>query len=302
MDKDNQLIGLITFRDIQKITLKPSSNKDEYGRLRVAAAIGTEDNTLERAEALFEAGVDVFVIDSAHGHSKNVIETIIAIKQKFPSVDIVGGNIATSDAAMELVKAGVDAVKVGMGPGSICTTRVIAGVGYPQLSAIYNVSKALEGSGVTVIADGGIKHTGDITKAIAAGADSVMLGSLLAGTHESPGETIIYEGRKFKTYRGMGSVEAMEKGSKERYFQSSVEDKNKLVPEGIVGRVPYKGHLMESMYQFIGGLRSGMGYCGAKNIKDLKSKSSFVKISKAGLDESHPHNITITKESPNYSR
>ena len=302
IESNKKLIGLITFRDIQKITLKPSSNKDDYGRLKVAAAVGTSQDTIERCDLLINAGVDAIVIDTAHAHTKSVQNIVKKIKSNFPQIDLVAGNIATGDAAKFLMKAGVDGVKVGIGPGSICTTRVIAGVGYPQLSAIYNVSKALEGSGVTVIADGGIKHTGDITKAIAAGADSVMLGSLLAGTHESPGETIIYEGRKFKTYRGMGSVEAMEKGSKERYFQSSVEDKNKLVPEGIVGRVPYKGQLMESMYQFIGGLRSGMGYCGAKNIKDLKSKSSFVKISKAGLDESHPHNITITKESPNYSR
>ena len=302
IDSDDKLIGLITFRDIQKITLKPSSNKDDYGRLKVAAAVGTSDDTIERCDLLVKAGVDAIVVDTAHAHTKSVKNVVSKIKTNYPQIDLVAGNIATGDAAKFLMKAGVDGVKVGIGPGSICTTRIIAGVGYPQLSAIYNVSKALEGSGVTVIADGGIKHTGDITKAIAAGADSVMLGSLLAGTHESPGETIIYEGRKFKTYRGMGSVEAMEKGSKERYFQSSVDDKNKLVPEGIVGRVPYKGYLMESMYQFIGGLRSGMGYCGAKNIKDLKSKSSFVKISKAGLDESHPHNITITKESPNYSR
>ena len=302
IESNEKLIGLITFRDIQKITLKPSSNKDDYGRLKVAAAVGTSDDTIERCDLLVKAGVDAIVVDTAHAHTKSVKNIVAKIKTNYPEIDLVAGNIVTGDAAKFLMKAGVDGVKVGIGPGSICTTRVIAGVGYPQLSAIYNVSKALEGSGVTVIADGGIKHTGDITKALAAGADSVMLGSLLAGTHESPGETIIYEGRKFKTYRGMGSVEAMEKGSKERYFQSTVEDKNKLVPEGIVGRVPYKGHLMESMYQFIGGLRSGMGYCGAKNIKDLKSKSSFVKISKAGLDESHPHNITITKESPNYSR
>ena len=302
VDSTEKLIGLITFRDIQKITLKPSSNKDDYGRLKVAAAVGTSDDTIERCDLLVKAGVDAIVVDTAHAHTKSVKNIVKKIKTNYPQIDLVAGNIVTDDAAKFLMKAGVDGVKVGIGPGSICTTRVIAGVGYPQLSAIYNVSKALEGSGVTVIADGGIKHTGDITKAIAAGADSVMLGSLLAGTHESPGETIIYEGRKFKTYRGMGSVEAMEKGSKERYFQSTVEDKNKLVPEGIVGRVPYKGYLMESMYQFIGGLRSGMGYCGAKSINDLKSKSSFVKISKAGLDESHPHNITITKESPNYSR
>ena len=301
-DDNSQLVGLITFKDIIKVKQHPLSCKDEFGRLRVAAAVGVSKDTFERITALVEAGVDAIVIDTAHAHTKSVKNIVAKIKTHHPNIDLVAGNIATGDAAKFLMKAGVDGVKVGIGPGSICTTRVIAGVGYPQLSAIYNVSKALKGSGVTVIADGGIKHTGDITKAIAAGADSVMLGSLLAGTHESPGETIIYEGRKFKTYRGMGSVEAMEKGSKERYFQSSVDDKSKLVPEGIVGRVPYKGHLMESMYQFIGGLRSGMGYCGAKNIKDLKSKSGFVKISKAGLDESHPHNITITKESPNYSR
>ena len=302
IDDYSKLIGLITFRDIQKITLKPSSNKDEYGRLKVAAAVGTSPDTIERCDLLVKAGVDAIVIDTAHAHTNSVKKTIIKIRNNFPNIDLVAGNIVTADAAKFLAKADVDGVKVGIGPGSICTTRIIAGVGSPQLSAIYNVSKALAGTGVSVIADGGIKHTGDITKAIAAGADCVMLGSLLAGTHESPGETIIYEGRKFKTYRGMGSVEAMQKGSKERYYQSYVDDKNKLVPEGIVGRVPYKGHLMESMYQFIGGLRSGMGYCGAKNIKDLQTKSSFVKISKAGLDESHPHNITITKESPNYSR
>ena len=302
IDSDSKLIGLITFRDIQKITLKPSSNKDEYGRLKVAAAVGTSPETIDRCQLLVKAGVDAIVVDTAHAHTKSVKDIVVKIKNNFPNIDLVAGNIVTADAAKFLAKAGVDGVKVGIGPGSICTTRIIAGVGSPQLSAIFNVSKALAGTGITVIADGGVKHTGDITKAIAAGADCVMLGSLLAGTHESPGETIIYEGRKFKTYRGMGSVEAMQKGSKERYFQSSVDDKNKLVPEGIVGRVPYKGHLMESMYQFIGGLRSGMGYCGAKNIKDLQTKSSFVKISRAGLDESHPHNITITKESPNYSR
>ncbi len=302
VDKDYKLIGLITFRDIQKLTTKPSSNKDEFGRLRVAAAVGAGGDSIERTEMLFNAGLDAVVIDTAHAHTSSVLETIKKLKSKFPSLDVVAGNIATGDAAKFLAKAGVDGIKVGIGPGSICTTRIIAGVGYPQLSAIHNISKALKGSGIPVIADGGIKHTGDITKAIAAGADCVMLGSLLAGTHESPGETIIYEGRKFKTYRGMGSLEAMQKGSKERYFQSNVDDKNKLVPEGIVGRVPYKGFIVESMYQFVGGIRSGMGYCGAKTIDDLKNKSSFVQITRAGLDESHPHNITITKESPNYSR
>ena len=302
IDNNNKLIGLITFRDIQKITLKPSSNKDEFGRLRVAAAIGVAGDSFERAKMLFNSGVDALVIDTAHAHTKSVLETIKKIKKEFCNIDIVAGNVATAEAAKFLVKSGIDGIKVGIGPGSICTTRIVAGVGYPQLSAIHNIAKEIKGSGSTIIADGGIKHTGDITKAIAAGADCVMLGSLLAGTHESPGETIILEGRKFKTYRGMGSLEAMERGSKERYFQSKVDDKNKFVPEGIVGRVPYKGFLVESMHQFIGGLKSGMGYCGAKNISDLKNNSQFVQITRAGLDESHPHNITITKESPNYSR
>ena len=302
IDEKNKLVGLITFRDIQKITLKPSSNKDEFGRLRVAAAIGVGGENLERCKMLYKAGVDAIVIDTAHAHTKSVLKIIKDVKKTFPDLDIVAGNVATAEAAKFLAKAGVDGVKVGIGPGSICTTRIIAGVGYPQLSAIYNVSNALKGTDISIIADGGVKHTGDITKAIAAGADCVMLGSLLAGTLESPGETIIYEGRKFKTYRGMGSVEAMEKGSKERYFQSTIKDKNKLVPEGIVGRVPYKGSVVESMFQFVGGLKSGMGYCGSKNIKELKDNSKFVQITSAGLDESHPHNITITKESPNYTR
>ena len=302
IDERNKLVGLITFRDIQKITLKPSSNKDEFGRLRVAAAIGVGGENLERCKMLYKAGVDAIVIDTAHAHTKSVLKIIKDVKKTFPDLDVVAGNVATAEAAKFLAKAGVDGVKVGIGPGSICTTRIIAGVGYPQLSAIYNVSNALKGTDISIIADGGVKHTGDITKAIAAGADCVMLGSLLAGTLESPGETIIYEGRKFKTYRGMGSVEAMEKGSKERYFQSTIKDKNKLVPEGIVGRVPYKGSVVESMFQFVGGLKSGMGYCGSKNIKELKDNSKFVQITSAGLDESHPHNITITKESPNYTR
>ena len=302
IDKENKLVGLITFRDIQKITLKPSSNKDEFGRLRVAAAIGVGGDNLERCKMLYKSGVDAVVVDTAHAHTKSVLKIIKEVKKSLPDLDVVAGNVATADAAKFLAKAGVDGVKVGIGPGSICTTRIVAGVGYPQLSAINNVYNALKGSDITIVADGGIKHTGDITKAIAAGADCVMLGSMLAGTLESPGETIIYEGRKFKTYRGMGSVEAMEKGSKERYFQSSIKDKNKLVPEGIVGRVPYKGSLVESMFQFTGGLKSGMGYCGASNIKELKEKSNFVQITRAGLDESHPHNITITKESPNYTR
>ena len=302
VDKENKLVGLITFRDIQKITLKPSSNKDEFGRLRVAAAIGVGGDNLERCKMLYKSGVDAVVIDTAHAHTKSVLKIIKDVKKSFPDLDVVAGNVATAEAAKFLAKAGVDGVKVGIGPGSICTTRIVAGVGYPQLSAINNVYNALKGSGISIVADGGVKHTGDITKAIAAGADCVMLGSMLAGTLESPGETIIYEGRKFKTYRGMGSVEAMEKGSKERYFQSSIKDKNKLVPEGIVGRVPYKGTLVESMFQFTGGLKSGMGYCGASNVKELKEKSNFVQITRAGLDESHPHNITITKESPNYTR
>ncbi len=302
LNNQNKLIGLITFRDIQKISLKPISNKDNYGRLKVAAAIGVSDDSMERCTALYKSGVDAIVVDTAHGHSKGVVDLLKKVRRKFSDIDIIVGNIATKEAASFLVNAGADGVKVGIGPGSICTTRVIAGVGYPQLSAINEVSKALKGTGVSLIADGGIKYTGDITKAIAAGADCVMLGSLLAGTKESPGETIIYEGRKFKTYRGMGSIEAMQKGSKDRYFQDSVNDSNKLVPEGVVGRVPYKGDLLESIHQFVGGIRSGMGYCGTKNINELKEKAQFVQITGAGLQENHPHNVMITKESPNYSR
>ena len=301
--KDDQtLIGLITFRDITKLTQKPDANKDAYGRLRVAAALGVTADAVERAEALVNAGVDAVIIDTAHGHTKGVVDVLKAVKSKFSDLDVVVGNIATGEAAKYLVEAGADAVKVGIGPGSICTTRVVAGVGYPQLSAVMEVAKAIEGSGVPVIADGGIRYTGDIPKAIAAGADCVMLGSLLAGTKESPGETIIYEGRKFKSYRGMGSVEAMKQGSKDRYFQDVEDDIKKLVPEGIVGRVPYKGELLESMVQFIGGLRAGMGYCGAKNIEEMKSKTQFVEITPSGIMESHPHNVSITKEAPNYSR
>ena len=302
VNSKNELSGLITFRDIQKISLKPKSNKDDFGRLKVAAAIGVSDESIDRCKALVDAGVDAIVIDTAHGHSKGVINVLKQIKKQYSKIDVIVGNIATAAAAKFLVKAGADGIKVGIGPGSICTTRVIAGVGYPQLSAIYEVSNAIKGSGVSVIADGGIKYTGDITKAIAAGADCVMLGSLLAGTKESPGETVIYEGRKFKTYRGMGSIEAMQKGSKDRYFQSSVNESNKLVPEGVVGRVPYKGDLVESIHQFVGGIRSGMGYCGCKTINDLKENGKFVQITGAGLQESHPHNVMITKESPNYSR
>ena len=302
VNSKNELSGLITFRDIQKLSLKPKSNKDDFGRLKVAAAIGVSDDSIDRCKALVDAGVDAIVIDTAHGHSKGVINVLKQIKKQYSKIDVIVGNIATAEAAKFLVKAGADGIKVGIGPGSICTTRVIAGVGYPQLSAIYEVSNAIKGSGVSVIADGGIKYTGDITKAIAAGADCVMLGSLLAGTKESPGETVIYEGRKFKTYRGMGSIEAMQKGSKDRYFQSSVNESNKLVPEGVVGRVPYKGDLVESIHQFVGGIRSGMGYCGCKTINDLKENGKFVQITGAGLQESHPHNVMITKESPNYSR
>ena len=302
VNKQKKLLGLITFRDIQKLFLKPKSNKDSFGRLKVAAAVGVSNDSIKRCEALCKAGVDAVVIDTAHGHSKGVLKILKKIKNKFPNIDVIVGNIATAEAAKFLVEAGADGVKVGIGPGSICTTRVIAGVGFPQLSAIYEVSKAIMGSGVSVIADGGIKYTGDITKAIAAGADCVMLGSLLAGTKESPGETIIYEGRKFKSYRGMGSIEAMQKGSKDRYFQDSVNESNKLVPEGVVGRVPYKGDLVESIHQFVGGIRSGMGYCGCKNIEELKDKGKFVQITGAGIKESHPHNVMITKESPNYSR
>ncbi|MBT8260601.1 MAG: IMP dehydrogenase [Bacteroidia bacterium] len=302
VDDNNKLIGLITFRDITKLTQKPHANKDRYGRLRVAAAIGVTEDAVERADALVKSGVDAVVIDTAHGHTKGVVTVLKAIKSKHPNLDVVVGNIATGSAAKYLVEAGADAVKVGIGPGSICTTRVVAGVGFPQLSAVMEVSEALKGTGVPVIADGGIRYTGDIPKAIAAGADCVMLGSLLAGTKESPGETIIFEGRKFKSYRGMGSVEAMRQGSKDRYFQDVEDDIKKLVPEGIVGRVPYKGELFESIHQFVGGLRAGMGYCGAKDIETLKDTAQFIHITSSGISESHPHNVMITKEAPNYSR
>ena len=298
----NKLAGLITFRDITKLTQKPIANKDTFGRLRVAAAIGVTGDAVDRAEALVNAGVDAIVIDTAHGHTKGVVNVLKEIKNKFPELEVIVGNIATAEAAKYLVEAGADAVKVGIGPGSICTTRVVAGVGFPQFSAVLEVAAAIKGSGVPVIADGGIRYTGDIPKALAAGADTVMLGSLLAGTKESPGETIIYEGRKFKSYRGMGSVEAMKQGSKDRYFQDVEDDIKKLVPEGIVGRVPYKGELYESLHQFIGGLRAGMGYCGAKDVATLQDTGRFVKITASGINESHPHDVTITKESPNYSR
>ncbi|OWP85644.1 IMP dehydrogenase [Flavobacterium covae] len=302
VNAENKLVGLITFRDITKLTQKPNANKDKYGRLRVAAALGVTVDAVERAEALVNAGVDAVIIDTAHGHTKGVVEVLKQVKNKFPELDVVVGNIATPEAALYLVENGADAVKVGIGPGSICTTRVVAGVGFPQFSAVLEVAAALKGTGVPVIADGGVRYTGDIPKAIAAGASTVMLGSLLAGTKESPGETIIFEGRKFKSYRGMGSVEAMKEGSKDRYFQDVEDDVKKLVPEGIVGRVPYKGELNESMLQFIGGLRAGMGYCGAATIEELQEKGRFVRITSSGISESHPHNVTITKEAPNYSR
>ena len=302
VDDNGKLLGLITFRDITKLTQKPNANKDKFGRLRVAAAIGVTADAVERAEGLVKSQVDAVIIDTAHGHTKGVVTVLKQVKERFPGLDVVVGNIATPEAAKYLVEAGADAVKVGIGPGSICTTRVVAGVGFPQFSAVLEVAAAIKGSGVPVIADGGIRYTGDIPKAIAAGADCVMLGSLLAGTKESPGETIIYEGRKFKSYRGMGSVEAMKQGSKDRYFQDVEDDIKKLVPEGIVGRVPYKGELLESMTQFIGGLRAGMGYCGSKNVAVLQNTGRFVKITASGINESHPHDVTITKEAPNYSR
>ena len=302
VDSNNILVGLITFRDITKHSSKPIANKDSYGRLRVAAAVGVSGDVMDRTKALVNAQVDAIVIDTAHGHSAGVSDVVKKIKLRFPKIDLIVGNIATAEAAIYLADLGVDGVKVGIGPGSICTTRIIAGVGYPQFTAVMNVAKALEGRGIPIIADGGIRYTGDIPKALAAGADCVMLGSLLAGTKESPGETIIYEGRKFKSYRGMGSIEAMEKGSKDRYYQDVESDLKKLVPEGIVGRVPLKGELYESIHQFVGGLRAGMGYCGAKDIESLKNSSQFVKITSSGIRESHPHNISITKEAPNYSR
>jgi IMP dehydrogenase len=302
VNANNILVGLITFRDITKLTQKPNANKDVFGRLRVAAAIGVTSDAVQRAQALVNAGVDALIIDTAHGHTQGVVNVLKEIKSKFTNIDVIVGNIATPEAAKFLVENGADGVKVGIGPGSICTTRIVAGVGFPQFSAVLEVAAAIKGSGVPVIADGGIRYTGDIPKAIAAGADCVMLGSLLAGTKESPGETIIFEGRKFKSYRGMGSVEAMQEGSKDRYFQDVEDDVKKLVPEGIVGRVPYKGELNESMQQFIGGLRAGMGYCGAKDVPTLQETGRFIRITASGINESHPHNVTITKEAPNYSR
>lgn len=301
VNSDGRLIGLVTYKDITKAKDKPFACKDKLGRLRVAAGIGVTADFMQRAEALVKAGVDALVIDTAHGHSAGVIGVLKAVKQSFPDIDVVVGNIATGDAARYLVENGADGVKVGIGPGSICTTRVVAGVGVPQLSAIYDVAKALEGTGIPLIADGGIRYSGDIVKAIAAGGDCVMLGGMLAGVEESPGDTIIFNGRKFKSYRGMGSLEAMEKGSKDRYFQGNETDAKKLVPEGIAARVPYKGSLYEVVYQMLGGLRSGMGYCGAKDIETLHH-ASFTRITAAGVLESHPHDVAITSEAPNYSR
>ncbi len=301
VDNDGVLIGLITFKDIQKFKNFPNACKDEHGRLRVGAAVGVTADTITRVDALVKAGVDVIAIDTAHGHSIHVINKLKEVKAKYPDLQVIAGNVATGDAAMALAEAGADGVKVGIGPGSICTTRIIAGVGVPQLYAVYECAKALRGTGVPVIADGGIKHTGDIAKAIAAGAGTIMAGSLFAGVEESPGESIIYEGRRFKSYRGMGSIEAMEQGSKDRYFQDVEDDIKKLVPEGIVGRVPYKGTLAEVIYQFVGGLRASMGYCGAKDIEALQ-QARFVRITASGIRESHPHDITITKEAPNYTR
>ncbi|WP_373492758.1 IMP dehydrogenase [Aquiflexum sp.] len=301
VDDDYKLTGLITYKDILKRRDKPYACKDEFGRLRVGAAVGVTVDIVERVEALKNAGVDVVSIDTAHGHSKGVIETCRKIKDAFPDLDVIVGNIATPEAALALADAGADAVKVGVGPGSICTTRVIAGVGVPQLSAVFECAEALKGKNVPVIADGGIRYSGDLVKAIAAGAGSIMIGSLLAGTEEAPGEMIIFEGRKFKSYRGMGSLEAMESGSKDRYFQDAEENVKKLVPEGIVGRVAYKGLVSEVLYQLVGGLQAGMGYCGTKNIEDLQRDGKFVKITAAGVKESHPHDVSITREAPNYS-
>lgn len=301
VNKKGKLTGLVTYKDILKKKNKPNACKDEFGRLRVGAAVGVTPDILDRIEALKHAGVDVISIDTAHGHSKGVIDSAKKVKKKYPELELVVGNIATGDAAKALAKIGADAVKVGVGPGSICTTRVVAGVGLPQLSAVYEAAKALKGSDTKTIADGGIRFSGDIVKALAAGADSVMVGSLLAGTEEAPGEIIIYEGRRFKSYRGMGSIEAMEDGSKDRYFQDVEDDIKKLVPEGISGRVPYKGSVAEVLYQMVGGLRAGMGYCGAKSLEKLKS-ARFVKITTAGVTESHPHDVSITREAPNYSR
>ncbi|MGB9664619.1 MAG: IMP dehydrogenase [Ignavibacteria bacterium] len=300
VDNKNRLIGLITFKDIQKKKSFPNACKDEHGRLRVGAAVGIQKDTIERVEELLKSNVDVIVIDTAHAHSEGVLQMIKKIKKKFPDLELIAGNVGTAEATIDVIKAGADCVKVGIGPGSICTTRVVAGVGVPQISAIMECAKAAKRYNIPIIADGGIKQTGDIAKAIAAGADAVMIGSLFAGTDESPGEQILFEGRSYKVYRGMGSLEAMNKGSKDRYFQDVEDDIKKLVPEGIEGRVPYKGPLSETVYQMIGGLRAAMGYCGVKNIKELQTKTKFVKMTEAGLKESHPHDVIITKEAPNY--
>lgn len=301
VDNEGKLVGLITYRDIIKLTEFPDSCKDGFGRLRVAAAVGVTADTMDRIQALVDAGVDAVIVDTAHGHSKGVIDVVRDVKLRFSEVDVVCGNIATGAAALALVEAGADAVKVGVGPGSICTTRIIAGVGVPQLSAVMNVAEALKGTGVPVIADGGVRYTGDIVKALSGGGDSVMVGSMLAGTGESPGDTFIFEGRRFKGYRGMGSIEAMQQGSKDRYFQDAEDDVKKLVPEGISGRVPYKGSVQEVMFQIIGGIRAGLGYCGAKNIASLQDNSQFIRITSASMKESHPHDVMISREAPNYS-
>lgn len=301
VDEHGKLVGLITYKDITKNKTRPNACKDEYGRLRVAAAVGVTKDVVLRVAALVNAGVDAVIVDTAHGHSKGVIETVRQLKRNFSILDVVAGNIATAKAALALVEAGADAVKIGIGPGSICTTRVVAGVGVPQLSAVLNVAEALKDTGVPIIADGGIRYSGDIVKALVAGANTVMLGSIIAGVEEAPGETIIFEGRKFKAYRGMGSVEAMQAGSKDRYFQSSEDNVKKLVPEGIVGRVAYKGFLQEVLHQMVGGLRAGMGYCGAASIKNMID-AKFMRITSAGVTESHPHDVKITREAPNYSR
>ncbi|MFW5793280.1 MAG: IMP dehydrogenase [Bacteroidota bacterium] len=301
VDKDYNLIGLITYRDIIKIKERPNACKDDRGRLRVAAAVGVTSDTLERVQELKKAGVDAVVVDTAHGHSRGVIDMVKRIKKEYPELEVVAGNIATAEAAIDLMKAGADAIKVGIGPGSICTTRIVAGVGVPQLTAIMNVAKVMNEHNIPIIADGGIRYTGDIVKAIAAGASTIMAGSMFAGVDEAPGETIIFDGRKYKTYRGMGSIEAMAKGSKDRYFQDVEDDVKKLVPEGIVGRVPYKGTLSEVIHQIVGGLRAGMGYCGAGTTRELKN-ASFIRITNSGIRESHVHDVTITREAPNYSR
>ena len=301
VDKNGRIVGLITYRDLIKEQEHPSACKDAQGRLRVAAGIGITEDALDRVSALIAEGVDAVVLDSAHGHSKGVIEKLKLIKKTFPSLDVVVGNIATAEAAKALVDGGADGVKVGIGPGSICTTRIVAGVGVPQLSAIFECAKVASAAGVPLIADGGLRYSGDVVKALAAGGDCVMCGSMFAGTEEAPGETIIYNGRKFKSYRGMGSLDAMQAGSKDRYFQTGTVETKKLVPEGIVGRVPYKGTLSETVYQLIGGLKSGMGYCGAHNIQELQ-QARFTKVTASGMAESHPHDVTITKETPNYTR